>query len=119
MANIIDLDALLVQMQEDSIRWFGEETPKNLTLHVLGLVGESGEVADILKKITRGSVDFNTPGIMEHLRTELIDVFIYLVMLFGATRTNVLEEYEKKRAYNEQRFGKESGLATIHQLEQS
>lgn len=104
MSEMLDLNAMLNEMREDTIRWFGEGMQNNLTVMVLGLVGEAGEVADILKKIQRGSKTME--DVLPDLKTELIDVFHYWLLIVGMLNIDIAEVYAEKRAYNEQRFGK-------------
>jgi NTP pyrophosphatase (non-canonical NTP hydrolase) len=97
-----DLYEIQQQMKEDSDRWFGPGTSENMTLMVLGICGESGEVADIVKKVMRGSLTIEeaTPKLKE----EMIDVFHYWLMVAGMLGMDIGMEYEKKRIVNEARF---------------
>jgi len=105
MTENINMQEMLDQMRDDSVRWFGDGMQNNLTVMVLGLIGEAGEVADLLKKIQRGSktLDEAKPLLAE----ELVDVFHYWLLLVGMLGINVNEVYAEKRAFNERRFGKE------------
>ena len=105
MSDNINFGALLVQMQEDSDRWFGEGTQNNLGVMALGLCGESGEVADIVKKLMRGSINISDPNVLDHLQEELVDVFHYWMLLSGMLHLDFHKVYEEKRTFNELRFG--------------
>lgn len=56
--------------------WVGDNT---LVRCVLGLVGESGEIAEKVKKYLRG--DYNKAVLIEKLEKELGDVLYYLAVL--------------------------------------
>lgn len=98
------LQLISQDMLKDSERWFGEEVANDPTVLILGIVGEAGEVADEFKKMLRGSQTEAVawPKIME----ECVDVFIYLMSLCALVNFNIIEGYDEKRAFNEQRFGK-------------
>jgi NTP pyrophosphatase (non-canonical NTP hydrolase) len=99
---IMTLDDYIVEMVADSAQWFPEEDHKMQWL-VLGLCGEAGEVADLIKKVLRGSYTLEevTPAIQE----ELIDVFHYWCMLIDKFEVDVEATYKAKREFNVQRFG--------------
>jgi NTP pyrophosphatase (non-canonical NTP hydrolase) len=97
------LGALNLQMHNDSRAWFGPEASDNTVIYVLGLVGESGEAADVYKKYLRGSLSFES--MKEQIAVELIDVFIYWIHLVHMLDVNVEDVYKAKRMFNEQRFG--------------
>lgn len=99
----MDLETLVQQCRDDSVLYFGEAASNDLTIFVMGLCGESGEVADIVKKVLRGS--FTPPEVHAHLCEELIDVLIYLCNIIGLLQVDVEEVYNAKRAINELRFG--------------
>jgi hypothetical protein len=79
---LITIPEFQKEMFADSKRWFGEEASIDLTMHVFGLVGEAGEVAE-----------------------ELVDTMIYLFLLFVILGIDPGPVYAQKREYNEQRFG--------------
>jgi NTP pyrophosphatase (non-canonical NTP hydrolase) len=99
---MFDLYEIQRQMKADSDRWFGPGTSENLVLMVLGIVGESGEVADIVKKVMRGSLTMEeaTPKMKE----EMIDILHYWLMVAGMLGIDIGMEYSKKRMFNEVRF---------------
>lgn len=96
------------QCMEDSVRWFGDTVdPKNISgiiHHTLALAGEVGELANIIKKIDRGSLDPRQPRVRFDLSMELTDVFIYVLNLGALLGVDLEEAYKQKRAVNEQRF---------------
>ena len=102
-APLNNLGDMMLQMREDSDRWFGAGTSENMTLMVLGICGEAGEVADLVKKVIRGSLTLEQA--VPEIKEECIDVLHYLLMVMGMLGVDVIEEYKKKRAFNEARFG--------------
>lgn len=96
---------ILAQMRdashEASLRWF-PDTAIDLGHHALALAGEVGEVANIVKKIQRGSLDISEGR--ELLKGELADVFIYLLNCCAIAKIDLAEEYFKKQSFNERRF---------------
>jgi NTP pyrophosphatase (non-canonical NTP hydrolase) len=89
--------------RRDSNRWFPIADQDRLIVNVLGLIGESGEVVDELKKLIRGSQSYTE--FAKRVEVELIDVFIYWCNLIDFLKVDVAKVYEAKREYNEQRFG--------------
>lgn len=100
-----DLLGLIKQCQRDSERWF-PNIAGDLPFTVLALVGETGEMANIVKKVVRGSVKLE--DVVAELGEEAVDVLIYLCMVFATLGVDPVEIYRKKRAFNELRFGKGS-----------
>lgn len=100
------------QCNSDSCRWF-PDNDHTLQHHTLSVCGEVGEVANIVKKIDRG--DFRLEQAMDEefmaakgkgtLQDECADVFIYLMNIANLVGFNLYEEYAKKRAVNEARWG--------------
>jgi len=72
----------------------------------LALVGEVGEFTNIVKKIKRehGSNGNFRHDLMPGLREELVDVFIYLLILSIALKMDLPKEYYDKMKKNEERF---------------
>lgn len=109
------LNDLMQQCVADSQRWFPEVCPQptdssrqtvmHLTHHTLAMFGEVGEFANILKKMERGSIDFEDWEAQHDLAEELTDVFIYMLNIAGILNIDLLAEYNRKRALNEGRFG--------------
>ena len=95
------IDEYVKEMEEDSYRWFGDHA-RDLSTLVLGLVGESGECADVLKKWMRGSL--TEEQMIPELKTEIIDVFHYWCLLVGLLGIDVEEIYRAKREFNERRY---------------
>jgi NTP pyrophosphatase (non-canonical NTP hydrolase) len=97
------------QALEDSERWFGDQmsmhTMRGLVHHALAMSGEVGEVANIIKKIDRGSLDLNDATVRHELHMELVDVFVYLLNLAGLLGLDLEKGNTRKRSVNDARFG--------------
>lgn len=88
----------------DSEQWFPGRS-HDLVHHTLGLCGEVGEFANIVKKIDRGTVTFTEAR--GELIEELSDALVYFLTTAHSVGLNLLKSYVVKRAYNEKRFGHE------------
>lgn len=82
---MLTLQEVAKQARQNSERWFspvhGGEALVPLAAHyTLGLVGEAGEVANVVKKWLR-KVEGNPIALGTDLELELADVFTYLVLL--------------------------------------
>jgi hypothetical protein len=99
---------LLVQLRDqcmaDSARFF-PDVAHSLMFNALALCGETGELANVVKKIERGSLDPDTESAKTMLEDEAIDSLIYLMCVFGILGTDPLAAYFKKRDFNNNRFG--------------
>lgn len=72
---------------------------------VLGLCGECGEVANALKKILRAAAFHRDTGVpMRQLRSELADVFAYLLKAASVLKVDLEEEFLHTVALNCLRF---------------
>jgi NTP pyrophosphatase (non-canonical NTP hydrolase) len=103
-----DLLGLVKQCLRDSQRWF-PKTADDPLHHALSLCGETGEVANLMKKVHRGSLSLDDAR--ERLGEEAVDALIYLCCLFATLGVDPVEIYKEKRAANELRFGNGSQLA--------
>ena len=92
---------------DDSERWFPDlqNGPGAIHHHVLALCGEAGELANVVKKIQRGSLDAADPATQWMLRKELTDVFIYLLNIAGMFNLDLEAANAIVRRENEARFG--------------
>jgi len=93
------LSEMIDECIADSEKWF--DSP-DLVHHALGMCGEAGEVANIVKKIDRG--DFNLAETGSELKKEVADTFIYLLNIAGIIGMDLEKEYRDKRAFNDVRF---------------
>lgn len=103
-----DLYQLADKCMADSKRWF-PDSHADLSMYALGIAGEAGEVADLVKKIARGSLTVTEA--IDDLREELIDVLIYILCVGNLLHIDWDVEYAKKFQINEMRFG--NGKAAI------
>lgn len=91
--------------KEDSARWFPllrDDTQH----HVIGLCGETGEVANAVKKWQRGSM--TRDELIKKVGDEAADVLVYLCTLANTLDIDLEEEFNAKRRFNEGRYGPES-----------
>jgi len=95
---------LAQQCHADSQRWF-PETSMSIPHHTLGMCGEAGEVANLVKKIERGDRDIMDARTRYDLIMEVTDVFIYVLNLAELLKFDLEKAYMAKRAENEKRFG--------------
>lgn len=108
----LGLDARAKEALEDGRRWF-PGVGSSLAHNVLALCGEAGELANLVKKIDRGG-PFDKEMLVK-LVGETVDVQTYLYEIMGlldeisrrdfATELYWEGEYDKKRGFNENRFG--------------
>lgn len=109
----------LVQMQRDFDERHGWNPDKTVPTavfravqdDVIGMLGELGEFANIVKKITleaKTSTDSDLAGTIgarhDRLSEELVDAFIYLVRLASHLGIDLEHAYLKKLRTNEERF---------------
>lgn len=106
-----EIKAITQQARCNSQRWFpfvhkDDEAVVPLWVHyTLGLAGEAGEVANLVKKGLRKGAP------PEGIDLELADVFIYLLLLADEVGVDLVNAYERKRDINEGRWG--GGLSDI------
>lgn len=100
------LAGLAIQCFQDSERWFGDTGAHNLPHHTLSLAGEVGELANIVKKIDRGSLNHRDPIVKKQLAMEATDVFVYLLNIAAILNIDLYQSYMVVRTNNEKRFGK-------------
>ena len=96
----MDLQQASKQCYEDTEKWFPHVN--NLGFMALALCGEAGELANLVKKVERGSTDMEeAEGDMVE---EVTDVFTYLLNIAHLLGMNLEEEFNRKRSINEKRF---------------
>jgi len=104
--EIFDREGVLARLATqcilDSQRWFPGHT-HDIGYHVLALCGETGELANKVKKVIRG--DRTMKEGHRDIAEELTDVFIYTMNLVALLNIDLVMEYRKKRVINEERFG--------------
>lgn len=103
------LEIMIQQCVSDSTRWFPGKAQRIENL-VLAVAGEVGEVANIVKKVVRGSITMEEAIRVHNLPEEIIDTLIYLCNLMGAKEFAGIDWediWRRKREYNESRFTRE------------
>lgn len=99
------LGMMAKQCVSDSERWFGDSgVVHSIPHHTLAMAGEVGELANIVKKVERGSLRMGDANTRYEMAMELTDVFIYLLNLAGLMGVDLEAAYELKRTENERRF---------------
>jgi len=95
---------------EHGWQWSGRADGKiqHLQVNAIGLTGEVGEFANVLKKLIRHGESgvVADEDLWNGLREELTDVFIYLLKLADLLGMNLEKSYFEKMAKNAQRFKK-------------
>lgn len=98
---------LLVSLRDQCVRdsniWFPGQS-QTLMHHTLALCGEVGELANIVKKLDRGSLSMSSELVLHDLESESADVLIYLLNVFGLLNIDPLRAYITKRTFNDKRF---------------
>lgn len=94
-------------MRANSERWFPRWHAPDAAVPLrvawaLGLAGEVGEVANVVKKQIR---DGENVGLASNLGAELADVFVYLLLLADEDGYDLVAEYRDKVDFNEARWG--------------
>ena len=88
-----------------------EERLQALERELVGLMGEVGEVANLVKKarleaLSNKSTTSAFLDIVPSAKEELIDVLIYLLRMFQVTGADIETEYIRKLDINKTRFRK-------------
>jgi NTP pyrophosphatase (non-canonical NTP hydrolase) len=103
-----DLFKLSMQAREDSKRWFGDSMAHDDLGHmVLALCGEAGELANLVKKLQRGSLDLRDASTRHKVMMETTDIFVYLLNVAGILGLDLERSNEYVRGLNEKRFMEE------------
>lgn len=103
-----DTRALQKMAVANSRRWFPQLHERSLLEQVvhqtLGLAGEAGEVANLIKKVNRtGGAELG-----QDFADELADVFTYLLNLAELTSVDLESAFHRKQAVCEERWGPRS-----------
>lgn len=105
----LTLKELAEQCVADSEKYFGDvaygAVVHSIPHHTLALAGEVGELANIVKKVERQTLDFQEA--YDAMAMECVDVMIYLMNIVGLMGLNIEEAYKIKREYNAKRFAEE------------
>ena len=111
MSADVGVNEIGVQGMWDSLHWFPHlhATQEELVQHLtLGLIGEAGEVANVVKK-ARYDGDF-APDI-EALAHELADVLVYTCDIAEALGIDLAQAYREKHQICQGRWG-DNGRST-------
>ena len=76
---------------------------------IIALTGELGEFANAVKKISRDRNAIGTEPseeMLEKLKEELTDCFIYVIILSNILKMDIEKEYLEKTEFNHKRFQK-------------
>jgi len=98
-----DLNMRSREAFSDNVDWF-PNLAEDVVHHALGLAGEAGEVANVVKKYDRGTM--TREKMIAELEQELPDVLTYLFSIAGMFGINLEEAYDSKRQFNDNRFRK-------------
>ena len=101
----MELGSMITQCTKDSNRWFPGKA-QSIANQVLCMAGEVGEVANLIKKVERGSITLGDARVAG-LEEEIVDVLIYLCNLMGNEAfedTDWEAIWNEKRRFNESRF---------------
>lgn len=79
-----------------------EDVVNYMQLTVLKFSEEVGEIAQEIRRILRDKKTFEA----EAFKTELVDIFVYLVQAAMALKMDLAQEYYKKMKINEKRFNR-------------
>jgi NTP pyrophosphatase (non-canonical NTP hydrolase) len=107
-------DILSFQTKFDTAHGFqtnfgsNEEKYTQISKDLVGLLGEVGEFANIVKKITlqidRSAEVVQLDQYEQCLREELVDSWIYLLRLASILNMDLQDEYLKKMKINEKKY---------------
>ena len=105
----MDLKKIIEEQKEFSESHFGswspdgrEQTIEKLKFGTIALTGEVGEFANVLKKVLREPNKFDEK--LAHMKEELADVFIYVMLLSVALKMDLESESRKKLEFNKEKF---------------
>lgn len=98
------LNDMAAQCLDDTERWFGDKNINNLNHQTLGMCGEVGEFANIVKKIDKGQLNVSDAGTKVRLAEEAADILTYLLSLCGLLNIDLEKAYLGVRTNNEHRF---------------
>lgn len=111
MTIATDLDTITHRARSNSARWFPELHARpardQLTHLTLGLTGEAGEVANLVKKLNRRPDDTaDLAGLeLDLVAEELANVLTYLLNIAGLLGIDLAASFHHKQAICEQRWG--------------
>lgn len=105
--ELIELQKEFDGKHKGNFKWNVKVTDSNIEMLeflIVSLIGEVGEVANVVKKIVRG--DFKLEEKKPDIEEELADVFIYLLKFSYQLNIDLESAYVKKMGKNRERFFK-------------
>ena len=101
MLNFTDMFEMQTRLYEAHPEWLKRDFAGG-PFKLLWMIGEAGEVIDIVKK--KNEADILSPGpVRDHLIEEIADVQMYLLDVmacYGITPDEISEGFVKKHQYN-------------------
>lgn len=105
LKKLIELQREFDSKHKSNFKWDEEVTNENIQILanlVLSLAGETGELANLVKKTVRG--DFDLSIARHEISEELADIFIYLMKISYQMNINLEEAFLLKLDKNKKRF---------------
>lgn len=98
------------EIEEENDRNWKDWREGPLEYFIIGLVGECGELANIMKKYLRWKLGWKgnyltEEQFIEELKGELADIEIYQSLVAGKFNLNIEELVREKQKINRKRFG--------------
>ncbi len=100
----MNLNDRTAQAIEDTVSWF-PHLEDDVSHAIIGLCGEAGEAAGEYKKWYRSGAQVLDTDTRTAIGYEIVDVFVYAFCLAGQLGIDLEDLYDRKRKYNEKRFG--------------
>jgi NTP pyrophosphatase (non-canonical NTP hydrolase) len=102
LRHLVGIREMQVACTADSERWF-PHLKDDLKHQVLGLCGEAGELANLIKKWDRGTMSEEELSMLA--AGELADILVYLCTTANVLNVDLEKEFNDKRRINDVRFG--------------
>lgn len=113
---ITDINEMAYQCGEDTRHWF-PGIADNPTFLILAACGEIGELANLQKKVERGT--HSPDDVTGQMVDEAMDALIYLFCYLEHEGQDLAVLYDKIRERNVKRFQPEHGTERVHALDSS
>lgn len=117
LKRIMKLQALFDKERSGVFDWSGrgkEDSLEALEFLLICMIGELGELSNIVKKVIRG--DFPLADKKEQLEEEVADTFIYLLKICNKMNIDLEENFLKKLERNKTRFKHYGSSPICHKL---
>ncbi|MDD3102570.1 MAG: MazG nucleotide pyrophosphohydrolase domain-containing protein [Patescibacteria group bacterium] len=99
------LQKLFDEKHKGAFSWHQKINSENIHILeylIIGLIGEVGELANIIKKIRRGDLTYSEHK--DDIAEEIVDVFIYLLKMAYQNDIDIEQEFLRKLEKNKRRF---------------